>query len=61
MGLPSGTGPRFLLAPSQNMYRRGEAVALKRDNTITSVSIMPLVHLMVSIVESPSGPQYPLS
>ena len=57
--LPSGTGMLSLPTTSTNMYGRGVAVSRMHVGTTASVSSMPIVDLMMSLLESPNIPQSP--
>ena len=59
MGLPYGTGPNSLLTPYPNMYGRGVDTAMMHVGTTASVSSMPPVDLMVSLLEYPKITQSP--
>ena len=59
MVLPSGTGPGIIPIPSPNMYGRGVSVSLMHVVTTSSVSSIPPVDIIVSLLESPKILQSP--
>ena len=61
MGLSAGTGTHILPTPYPNMYRWVLDTPLMHVSTNSSVSSMPPVDLMVTLLESPNMPQSPLS
>ena len=58
--LPSGTGPRSLPTTYPNLYNRDVSICLIHADTTALVSSMHPVDMILSLLEYPNMPQYPL-